>query len=168
MGTIKAQVSKVVRNPKNKDGAIVTLNNGQVLWLQISYITKVLEGAFMDDCRPTALIGSNLSYEMKAHAVGDLVFDAKGNVAVGQTTKYTTAGERPINLIIEEVGGFINDFDKAKMQADAVAKLYKTVGAAFGAKPKAQIEQPVDAGTSATVVEEPVLEASPQNEGAAA
>lgn len=123
MATIKASVTKVQRNPKNKEGAIVTLSNGQVLWLQISYITKVLEGAFMDDCRPTALQGSTLTYEMKKHEVGDLVFDAKGNVKAGETVKYSTAGERPINLNVEEVGGFINEYDKAQMNANAVAKL---------------------------------------------
>ena len=157
MAIIKAQVSKVVRNPKNKDGAIVTLNNGQVLWLQISYITKVLEGAFMDDCRPTALQGSNLSYEMKAYAVGDLVFDSKGAVASGQTTKFTTAGSRPVNLNIEEVGGFINEFDKARMQAKALADASVRVATMFAskAKPTLQVEEAaVEEETSAVEADE--------------
>lgn len=153
MATIKASVTKVVRNPKNKDGAIVTLNNGQVLWLQINYITKVLEGAFMDDCRPTALQGSTLTYEMKAHAPGDLVFDAKGNVRAGETVKYTTAGERPINLNIEEVGGYINDFDKAKMVATAVATV-ALKGAFSAPKPAATpvaVQEEVEADGDDTI-----------------
>lgn len=129
-----ATVSRVVRNPKNKDGAIVTLSNGQVLWLQLSYITKVLEGAFMDDCRPTALVGTEVSYEMKSYAVGDLVFDKNGVVKDGETVKFTTEGSRPIKIQIGDVAGHITEFDKAKMNANAIASLYKSVGAAFGVK----------------------------------
>lgn len=147
MAKFTANITKVQRNPKNQSQAIVTTSAGHTLWLDNGFIQKVLQGAYMDDCRPTALIDTEISYEMKAHAVGELVFDSKGQVKEGETTTYKTASERPINLTFGDITGHITEFDKAKMNANAIANLYKSVGAAFGVKKAAvAIKEEVPAG----------------------
>jgi len=138
----KATVSRVTRNPNNKQGCIVTLSNGETLWLQTSYITSVLEGSFIDDARPTALVGSEVEYKTTNVKAGDLVLDKNGEVAKGTTTKYTK--ERPVHHSIRfgEVVGHVTDYDKAKMQADAFAKASVRAASIFtAAKAKANVAE---------------------------
>lgn len=125
-----ATVTRVSRNPNNKLGCIVSLSNGDTLWLQTSYVLTVLASNFIDDVRPTALIGSEVSYDMKSYAAEDLVFDRKGQVAAGETVKFSKAGSRPVNILFAEVEGHIGEYDKAKMLSTAVANaMVKTAGA---------------------------------------
>ena len=117
-----ANVTRVSRNPNNKQGCIVSLSNGDTLWLQTSYIQSVLESNFIDDMRPTALQGAEVSYEMKPVKVGDLVLNKKGEVNVGETTKYTKDNNIPVNIRFGAVEGYVAEFDKARMQAAAIGK----------------------------------------------
>ena len=135
----KATVIRVTRNPNNKQGCIVSLSNGETIWLQTSYIQSVLESNFIDDARPTALIGSEVEYKTSTVNKGDLVLDKNGVVAPGTTTKY---GERADSgtfpkqvkhsIRFDAVVGHITEYDKAKMNADSMAKFQANVVAAFG------------------------------------
>lgn len=147
---LKASIVKVTRNPKNREGCIVVLSNDEVLWLQTSYITSVLAANFIDDVRPTAIVGTSVSYDNKSYAVGDFVFDRKGLVKTGETVKFTTAGKRPINLIFDEVEGKITEFDKARMLSSAVANAMVRSAGAF-APVKRIAAEPADADTSAVL-----------------
>lgn len=147
-----ANVTRVSRNPNNKQGSIVVLDNGDTLWLQTSYIQSVLESNYIDDARPTALIGSEVSYEMKAYKAGDLVFDKNGVVAAGETTKFSTTSARPIKIRFGDISGHTTDYDKALMLSKAVANAMVKNAGAFAPKPKT-IAEPA---TSAELVVEGV------------
>lgn len=150
-----ATVTRVSRNPNNKQGCIVSLSNNDTLWLQTSYVQSVLASNFIDDVRPTALIGGQVSYEMKSYKAGDLVFDKNGVVAAGETTKFSTASARPIKILFSEVDGHITDFDKARMLSTAVANaMVKNAGAFAPVKRVATAEPAVEAETTAELVVE--------------
>ena len=153
-----ATVTRVSRNPNNKLGCIVSLSNKDTLWLQTSYVQSVLASNFIDDVRPTALIGSEVSYDMKSYVVGDLVFDRKGQVAAGETVKFSKAGSRPVNILFAEVEGHIGEYDKARMLSTAVANaMVKSAGAFAPIKRIAAIAEPAgetaDADTSAVLAD---------------
>ena len=122
-----ASVTRVARNPNNKQGCIVSLSNGDTLWLQTTYVQSVLESNFIDDMRPTALQGAEVSYEVRAVKAGDLVINSKGEVNAGETLKYTKDRDIQVNIRFGAVEGHVAEFDKARMQAAAIGKALASV-----------------------------------------
>lgn len=137
----KGTVTRITRNPNNKLGCIVSLDNNDTLWLQTTYVKSVLESNFIDDARPTALIGSEVEYKVSKVKKDDFVLDKNGLVAVGTTIQYGKDQNVTHSIRFDSVEGHVTAFDKAKMQADAFAKASVKAASIFSlAKPK-QIEQ---------------------------
>ena len=151
----KATIVRVARNPKNAQGCILTYSNGQADFVGLTYVQKVLEGAFLDGMRPTALIGTEVSYDLHSYKAGDQAVDDKGKPVVnaaGQPILMTTEGKKVINRTFGEVEGRVTEFDKAQMNANALAKFAAAQTAQYGAKP-ARIAAPAQES-------EPVLQAA--------
>lgn len=139
----KATISRVVGNNTNGPQVILTLSTGEVQFFPISYIQKVLDGAFMSDARPTALVGTEVEYTKMAYAIGDKVVDAKGATVVPNIL-HKKAGTKLINFTFGEIAGTVNDYDRAKMVANATANAIASIKASF-TKPKLVLEEESEA-----------------------
>lgn len=137
MANHSATVTKITKDPKNAAQVIITTSAGHSLWLQQSYVVKVLSANFLDDVRPTAIIGASLTYDMVSYKQGDAVMNGdKPVIKDNKPLLHTKDGVRSENIRFEEVQGNVTEYDKALMTANAIGSAQVKIASLFGNKAK--------------------------------
>lgn len=141
-----------------KDSQVVlSLSNGKSKFYPLGYIKSLLIGNFLEEARPTILIGATVTYTEHPFKVGDKCVDDKGVVSL--TAVHKTEGVKLINFEfnMDTVGSTISEYDKARMNANAVANAMVKVQGSFAKAATKQIAEPAaepaDAETSAVLAD---------------
>ena len=104
-GAMITRVNKTAVSSSNN--IAITMNNGDVHWVNLKYVNAILSSMFLDGASPKALEGSTVSYEKRVHKAGDKVTDEDGTVVknADKTDKvFTKDGIRIFSFRVEEEG----------------------------------------------------------------
>lgn len=145
-----------------KDGQVtLSLSNGKAKWFPLSYVKQLLVGNFLEEARPTILVGAKVTYVEHPYAIGDKCVDDKGVVSL--TAVHKQAGVKLIKFEIDlsNVGSTLNEYDKQRMLSNAIASAMVATSGLFAAKPAKIAAEPAPEPESAP---EPETEPAPIGE----
>jgi hypothetical protein len=152
---VQSQITRVAKTTvQSTNNIAITMQNGDVQWVNKKYCDAILSSLFLDGAMPTALVGSSVSYEKSTHKIGDKVLNDKGEVVkVGNDDKlFTKDGYRINNFRVEETGAKAQELEQVGFKI-ALKNSLKTQLSGLSLK-KAEVPAPAPT----TSVEEPVTE----------